>query len=157
MRKIAVAVLASTLSVTVLTGCIGQFALTDKLYQWNKRAGDKWVAEGIFLVTGVLLPVYSLTLLADGVVLNSVEFWTGVNPVSNKRSVLRSGDSRTLRGQQGSEAVMSFRDDGRVDVAYRDDKGVHKNFTLEKRADSIVALNAAGVVLAQADNAGRMQ
>lgn len=65
----------------VLTGCFGSFNLTRKVYQFNKSQGDKWVQEIVFIVL-VVVPVYGLSALADGVVFNSVEFWTGRNPVA---------------------------------------------------------------------------
>jgi hypothetical protein len=63
------------------TACFGSFALTTKLYNWNASHDDKWVQQGAFLVTGVLLPVYGIAALADAVLFNSIEFWTGENPV----------------------------------------------------------------------------
>jgi hypothetical protein len=63
------------------SACFGSFALTSKLYNWNASHDDKWVRQGAFLVTGVLLPVYGIAALADAVLFNSIEFWTGENPV----------------------------------------------------------------------------
>lgn len=65
----------------VLTGCFGSFNLTRKVYQFNKSQGDKWVQEIVFIVL-VAVPVYGLSTLADAIVFNSVEFWTGKNPVA---------------------------------------------------------------------------
>ena len=69
---VAAAVLAS--------GCYGPFNLTRRLYQWNGQVGDKWEKELVFLLL-VALPVYQLTTFGDAVVFNSMEFWTGNNPV----------------------------------------------------------------------------
>lgn len=63
------------------SACFGSFALTSKLYNWNASHDDRWVRQGAFLVTGVLLPVYGIAALADAVLFNSIEFWTGENPV----------------------------------------------------------------------------
>ena len=69
-------------AVGLLTsGCFGPFHLTRRLYQWNTQVGeDKWERELVFLLLA-LSPVYSFTTLADAVVFNAMEFWTGNNPV----------------------------------------------------------------------------
>jgi hypothetical protein len=63
------------------TACYGPFNLTKKLYDWNGKVGDKFVNELVFFAF-IVLPVYEVTLFIDGVVLNSIEFWTGSNPVA---------------------------------------------------------------------------
>ncbi len=64
-----------------LQGCYGQFALTHKLYQWNGTLGDKWI-NSIMMVAMAIVPIYGIAILADGLVLNTMEFWTGKNPVT---------------------------------------------------------------------------
>ena len=64
----------------LVSGCYGPFNLTRRLYQWNSQVGDKWEKELVFLLL-VALPVYELTALGDAIVFNSMEFWTGRNPV----------------------------------------------------------------------------
>lgn len=88
-------------SSVVLSGCFGSFSATRKLWGWNDDVGDKWVNWLVFLGLSIL-PVYQLFVLADVLVLNSVEFWTGSNPVKRAgdgRTVTRVGtaDPRTLR------------------------------------------------------------
>jgi hypothetical protein len=69
--------------------CIGSFSLTSKVYHWNKGVGNKFVQEVVFLAANII-PVYSITLFADGVILNSIEFWTGSNPVAmNAKDVVK--------------------------------------------------------------------
>ncbi len=63
------------------TSCIGSFKLTKSLHEWNSNIGDKFVNELVFLVC-TIVPVYAVAVLVDGVVLNSIEFWTGENPMS---------------------------------------------------------------------------
>ena len=41
---------------TLSTGCFGQFALTRKLYSWNKGLGDKWIQTiGFWLLNFILV------------------------------------------------------------------------------------------------------
>lgn len=92
--------LALSLAVVIgVSGCYGGFNLTRKLHSWNGSVGGKWVNEGVFLGLNIL-PVYGFAMLGDAIVFNSVEFWTGKNPIlaKNVKSV-----------QQGDlQAVMSY-------------------------------------------------
>jgi len=83
-RRALLAVAA--LGLVASTGCIGSFQLTRKVYNWNKTVSpDKFVQELVFLGLNIV-PVYSIATLADAVFANSVEFWTGTNPVASART-----------------------------------------------------------------------
>lgn len=62
------------------TGCTGSFNLTRKVYNFHRSQADKWSDELCFLLV-TLIPVYSIATFADAIVFNSIEFWTGKNPV----------------------------------------------------------------------------
>ena len=76
----------SALLVTVFlfgsTSCIGSFSLTNRLLGWNRHVGNKFLNELVFFAFWVL-PVYEVTGLADLLVLNSIEFWSGRNPMGD--------------------------------------------------------------------------
>lgn len=76
----------------LLTGCTGPFALTKELHNWQTGFDDKWVNEVAFLGC---IPVYGLSTLADSLILNSVEFWTGDNPMDSVEAP--SSDAMCLR------------------------------------------------------------
>ena len=89
-------------------GCYGPFNLTRRLYRWNGQVGTtKWEREFVFVLLA-WLPVYGLTVLGDAVVFNSMEFWTGNNPV--EPPTMRKGSlpmtKRIARGE--SEAVLTY-------------------------------------------------
>ena len=63
-----------------LQSCIGSFALTQKVIKWNNQVGSKFINELVFFAFW-LIPVYEVTSIADLFVLNSIEFWSGNNPV----------------------------------------------------------------------------
>ncbi|GHT40294.1 membrane protein [Bacteroidia bacterium] len=75
----ATAVLLS--SSVLFSSCIGSFTLSRKVLAWNQSVGDQWINELIFVALAVV-QVYTISVLIDGVVLNSIEFWTGENPAS---------------------------------------------------------------------------
>lgn len=83
MKKIKLFVaIAMVLAVgTVQTSCIGKFKLTGKLLNWNRHIDDKFVNELVFLGLAIV-QVYTIAVLVDGLILNSIEFWSGSNPVS---------------------------------------------------------------------------
>lgn len=83
MRKsfIKVAVVIALGGSLLLTSCIGSFQLTNKLLSWNKTIGNKFINELVFVAFWIL-PVYEVSGLADFLVLNSIEFWSGENPVA---------------------------------------------------------------------------
>ena len=93
-----------------VSGCYGPFNLTRRLYQWNGQVGTKWEREFVFILLA-WLPVYGLTVLGDAVVFNSIEFWTGNNPV-DPPGMAHQGHSalpRTKRIVRGdAEAVLAY-------------------------------------------------
>ena len=69
-----------------LSSCIGSFNLTNQVLDWNRGVGNKFVNELVFLGLNII-PVYPITVLADAVVLNSIEFWGGDSGLAmNKES-----------------------------------------------------------------------
>ena len=78
-----------------LQSCLGSFSLTNKVLTWNREVGNKYVNELVFFAFWVL-PVYELTLAADMLVLNSIEFWTGENPVVSETMVVDGKDAQYL-------------------------------------------------------------
>ena len=88
----------------LLSGCYGPFNLTRRLYQWNSQVGDKWEKELVFLLL-VALPVYGLTTFGDAVVFNSMEFWTGNNPVDPPVKQ-KSAIPQTKRLARGDHEVL---------------------------------------------------
>jgi len=90
----------------LVSGCYGPFNLTRRLYQWNSQVGDKWEKELVFLLL-VALPVYELGAVGDAVIFNSMEFWTGKNPVdppTYKKGTLPV--SKTKRLARGDREVL---------------------------------------------------
>ena len=81
---------ATPLSVTVIssTGCFGEFALTRKVYSFNDNiAGNDMggkVVKNIVYYAMNIIPVYGVAGFVDFFLLNTIEFWTGSNPVAMK-------------------------------------------------------------------------
>ncbi len=93
--KIAVAAILAMAALLPLESCIGSFALTKKVLTWNRQVGSKFVNELVF-VAFCILPVYEVTTLADVLVINSIEFWKGENPVTAEVKVIDGKDARYM-------------------------------------------------------------
>jgi len=93
------------------TGCIGSFQLTNNLYNWNKNeVGGKWGSELVFAAF-VIIPVYAVALFADGIVLNSIEFWTGSNPLA-----MKAGEKESKIVQSGNDVYQITAEQNKVHV-----------------------------------------
>ena len=80
MKRVFIAVVVS--SAIFFNGCIGSFSLTQKLYGWNQKAtNDKYLNTGILWVLEAV-QVYHFTLIVDFAILNTIEFWSGKNPMA---------------------------------------------------------------------------
>jgi hypothetical protein len=65
-------------SLVFSTGCLGPSHLTGRLFDFNKDIEGKWTQEGVFVL---LLPAYVVTSFGDKLIFNSVQWWTGENPI----------------------------------------------------------------------------
>ncbi|MGL4369501.1 MAG: DUF3332 domain-containing protein [Spirochaetota bacterium] len=89
MKRILTCLLVAAVCSVSLQSCIGKFSLTKKLHTFNQTLGNKWVNEVAFIIM-VIVPVYGVCILIDGIVLNTIEFWTGSNPLA-----MKDGESET--------------------------------------------------------------
>lgn len=81
MKKTILTVALAALLCSSLTSCMGKFALTRNLYAWNEQVSNKFVNEILFVAFWIL-PVYEVCGIADLLVLNTIEFWSGDNPMT---------------------------------------------------------------------------
>lgn len=82
--KLIKTTIAAALMSTMLTGCIGQMATTSMvMYEVNLKGVDnRYARAGLYTL---MSPVYAITAAADLFVINSIEFWTGTNPLTKKK------------------------------------------------------------------------
>ena len=123
MKKAVFMAMAALTVAALSTGCIGKFRLTNNILAWNEGMHEEaWVQEVVFLGLHIV-PVYQISIFADIILFNSIEFWTdkpidflaGVDQQGNEDKVVSNGDgTATLhyKGQlctlvkQGSEVKM---------------------------------------------------
>ena len=102
-KNFTVLLAAALASSTLFTSCIGSFGLTNKLLTWNRSIDSKFVNELVFVAFWII-PVYEISALADLLVINSIEFWSGSNPVADVGSV------KTIDGKDGIYTVETKAD-----------------------------------------------
>ena len=81
-RLVSIALLAVFIVVGVF-GCYGNMALTKKVYHFNGSVGNKYV-QSIVNWAFWICPVYEIAMFLDIVFFNTIEFWTGNNPLAMK-------------------------------------------------------------------------
>ncbi|MEW6060505.1 MAG: DUF3332 family protein [Bacteroidota bacterium] len=128
-KQIVVVILIASMAI-LSVGCYGSFNLTKKVYKWNGTMEGKWVQELVFLVLNIV-PVYGVAAWLDVVILNSIEFWTGKNPMM---STITSDDGTTVAFNSENKTMR---------ISYAD-----KSFTVAKENGKAVVKDAAGNVLA---------
>ena len=117
MKKSKTFLVCAMLSGSVLfSSCIGSFGLWNSLKDWNQGVSNKFVNELIFLAFHIV-PVYEIAYLADALVLNSIEFWSGSNPTAS------IGEVKTVQGENG-EYLVKTNENGYTITKKGEDKSV---------------------------------
>lgn len=123
------AILAATFIGLTASSCIGSFALTNKLLSWNRQIDSKFVNELVFVAFWIL-PVYEVSGLADLLVINSIEFWSGNNPVS--------ASARTVTGDDGQKYLVESDATGYTITTEATGETVRLDYDADDRAWDIV-------------------
>lgn len=101
MKKSKIFVICTVLGGSILfSSCIGSFKLWNSLKDWNQGVSNKFVNELVFVAFNIV-PIYPIAYLADVLVLNSIEFWSGSNPVAS------IGTVKEVKGENGNYLVKT--------------------------------------------------
>ena len=112
-------VLGALLACALFTSCIGPFNATRRLHIWNREIQtetNRWLGEGVFLVLR-LLPVYSIFLVSDLFIWNSIQFWGWENPITPVNSERR----QALRDADDARAAAARAEDEAEEAAHAED------------------------------------
>lgn len=131
--------LALSLATVLFSGCYGSYGLFKKVHEINGSLGNKWV-NWIVHWAAWIIPVYPLALIADSLVLNSLEFWTGSNPIA-------SGDTFNETDAEGNSVASVKNEDGTMSLTYTDTKGEQSQYTFERDEDVLRALDKEGNIV----------
>ncbi|ERP85473.1 hypothetical protein Q670_07240 [Alcanivorax sp. P2S70] len=128
--------LASALGAVMLTGCLGQNALFDTVQDWNADATDNKFVNQVISFAFWWIPVYGLSLLGDIIIFNSIEFWTGTNPISQEGARV-AGTTETVTDGLGNEAQLTYHADGSIGVLATSGD-VAESYTLIKEGSKVI-------------------
>lgn len=98
-KKLSLFTAILLLSAVSFQSCIGSFSLTNKVLAWNRNVNNKFVNELVFFAFWVL-PVYEVTAAADLLVINSIEFWSGNQPLE--------ADNKVIETENGNYYINAF-------------------------------------------------
>jgi hypothetical protein len=150
-RIVAAIVMGSFLTAT--TACFGPFNLTRNVYHWNSgikgsgEVSDKWMKEFVFFGM-IIIPVYMFATLLDAFVFNSIQFWTGDNPVKGTDA---GGDGATRVVRLGGVTVKVAESDRGATVIYERNGIVERRAMIETSAMGYRLIDETGVLLAEAE------
>ncbi len=121
MFKVAALLLAGSM---LTTSCIGSFSLFNRYEKWQCNMTNSKIVNGI--VGFILQPIAgTICLFVDAVVLNTIEFWSGQNPMSASTQTVRGNDGKlyTVKASKkgyeisdGTQTVAQFIHDPQTDA-----------------------------------------
>jgi Domain of unknown function (DUF3332) len=150
-RIVAAIVVGSFLTVT--TGCYGSFNLTRGVYHWNSsirgssEVNEKWMKEFVFFGM-IIIPVYMFSALLDAFIFNSIQFWTGSNPVKADDA---GGDGATRIVRLGGLTVTMAESDRGTAVTYERNGIVERRAIIETSETGYRLIDETGASLAEAE------
>ena len=114
-------IIASALSLSLLSSsCLGSFNAFNNLKDWNMQVSNsKFVNNAIFWGLNII-PVYGLFFLGDAVIFNTLEFWTGNNPIA-----MAEGETETqIANVDGQRVKMTAqKNQFKIEVLEGEDQG----------------------------------
>jgi len=107
MKKLNVKVFACLMAGALLmNSCIGSFGLFNKYAEWQRTMTNSKFLNAI--VGFVLMPIVgSITITVDWLILNTIEFWSGDNPVAKN-----AGKTQQVMGSDGRYYAVKTLIDG---------------------------------------------
>ena len=155
LRNRIVAAVAVASFLTLTTACYGPFNLTRNVYHWNgnikggKEVNEKWMKEFIFFGM-IIIPVYMFSALLDAFIFNSIQFWSGDNPI--KASDL-DDDGQTKVAQVGDLTMRWTSTSEGATVTYERSGIIERRAMIVSSATGYRLLNERGNTLAEVEYA----
>jgi hypothetical protein len=149
--RLSILIVSMLLLFSMSTGCIGNFGLSGKVRKFNlEQTQDRWGREILFVVLYVI-PVYPFAGFLDILVFNSIEFWTGTNPINGSASVTPIA-MQEWTTEDGTKVTMQGLPDNSIDVNVVQPDGNTRYFNLTRTDEGVTARDEAGnVIVSTAD------
>jgi hypothetical protein len=120
-------------------GCAGQYALFNKAAPFVGNLGGKWIGAVVNWIIGWPI-VYPICLVADAVIFNTIEFWTGNN-------VIASGKSFEQTDENGNRLTAVKNEDGTLSMTVTETTGETSVYLLAREGNDVSMFDADGVLL----------
>ena len=150
-KSVVCMLLASFMGMS--TACYGPFTLTKSVYHWNSgikgsgEVNEKWMKEFVFFGM-IVIPVYMLSALMDAFIFNSIQFWTGNNPVGASDL---GDDGQTTVAQVGDLTMRWARTNDGATVTYERHGVVERRATIVSSTTGYRLFDDRGMTLAEAE------
>lgn len=149
-RRLVALTLALAMLASFSTACIGKNAVSANVRKFNLEATEhRWGRWGVFLLL-MMLP-YPIASMADLLVVNSIEFWSGENPVSKEPAVTpgaaRDDVGKTFTTDDGTQVTMIHEVDDTVTAMLTSPEGETRILTISKGDQGIFFEDEDGDIL----------
>ena len=146
--KVAVVLLSGAL---LCSSCIGSFGLFNKYEQWQCNMTSSKIVNGI--VGLILQPVVgTICLTVDALVLNTIEFWTGENPVTASTQVVKGQDGRYYTVKTSKKGYEIIAPTGEITLLTYNKIDNTWSMTQDGLTKEILRFNADGTIQAVLQN-----
>ena len=96
-------------------GCYGNFPLTRAVYKFNGSVSSNKFIQSVMFWVFVIIPVYKIGMLADAIIFNLIEFWTGKQLLAVGPTTDSNGNMVCLTpSADGRQAVLTVSRGGKV-------------------------------------------
>ena len=157
MRKNKSLIMCAVLAGSILfTSCIGSFKLWNNLRSWNESLGDKFVNELVFIALNIV-PVYEIAYLGDALIFNSIEFWSGSNPIAKNEVKEIKGENASYLVQTNKDGytITNQEDNQSLDLVFNEETQTWSAVTAEANVE-LVKFNSNGTVSINMQNGTSM-
>lgn len=138
-------VISACLAIAVLcTSCLGSFRAFNGLKDWNHQvSSNKFVNNLVFWVLWIV-PVYGIFMLGDLIIFNTIEFWSGSNPIA-----MKPGEKETQIVVDNGNTFKMVATQNRMEIAIVDGprKGERVDLVYKPSEKSWSAIKANGEVI----------
>ena len=151
--KVAVVLLASSV---MCSSCIGSFGLFNKYEKWQCSMTSSKIVNGI--VGLILQPIVgTVCLVADALVVNTIEFWSGKSPVAeNTIQQVKGQDGRYYAVKTTKTGYEIKAPTGEVTIFTHNEKDDSWSMTQNGVTKELFRFNADGTIQATLQNGERL-